>query len=164
MIATYLILYTTSHRTKLTLFDSQVIYKLLAFTFAMIVVPIGSYFLSVNAIFSGTSLHPYVSSSRLRTNRKLFSCWWLGCCLGQCRPCGIHYCSYERGPVGQTKAREQEGQVDTHLTSRSLYQVNSLFNNFLSGTRIASGTSVSIIFSRHLHDLASPTWADHHVW
>ncbi|KAH7270384.1 uncharacterized protein BKA55DRAFT_44549 [Fusarium redolens] len=35
---------------------SQVIYKLLAFTFAMIVVPIGSYFLSVNAIFRNSSL------------------------------------------------------------------------------------------------------------
>ncbi|KAJ4130686.1 vacuolar ATPase assembly integral membrane protein vma21 [Fusarium equiseti] len=29
---------------------SQVIYKLLAFTFAMIVVPIGSYFLTVNTV------------------------------------------------------------------------------------------------------------------
>ncbi|KAF4448586.1 putative Vacuolar ATPase assembly integral membrane protein VMA21 [Fusarium austroafricanum] len=35
---------------------SQVIYKLLAFTFAMIVVPIGSYFLTVNTVFSGMSL------------------------------------------------------------------------------------------------------------
>src|SRR6478735_3977428 len=79
----------------------------------MIVVPIGSYFLTVNTVFRGISFYPDVSSSRLITNRKLFSGWWLGCCLGQCRPCGIHYCSYERGSVGQTKAREQEGQVDT---------------------------------------------------
>ncbi|KAJ4272296.1 vacuolar ATPase assembly integral membrane protein vma21 [Fusarium torreyae] len=34
---------------------NQVIYKLLAFTFAMIVIPIGSYFLTVNTIFSGNS-------------------------------------------------------------------------------------------------------------
>ncbi|KAG7420932.1 hypothetical protein LZL87_001604 [Fusarium oxysporum] len=34
---------------------SQVIYKLLAFTFAMIVVPIGSYFLTVNTVFRGNS-------------------------------------------------------------------------------------------------------------
>ncbi|KAL4729820.1 vacuolar ATPase assembly integral membrane protein vma21 [Fusarium chlamydosporum] len=34
---------------------SQVIYKLLAFTFAMIVVPIGSYFLTVNTVFNGNS-------------------------------------------------------------------------------------------------------------
>ncbi|KAM5356246.1 hypothetical protein ACJ41O_002892 [Fusarium nematophilum] len=33
----------------------EVIYKLLAFTFAMIVVPIGSYFLTVNTIFRGNS-------------------------------------------------------------------------------------------------------------
>ncbi|RBR07656.1 uncharacterized protein FIESC28_10555 [Fusarium coffeatum] len=35
---------------------SHVIYKLLAFTFAMIVVPIGSYFLTVNTVFNGKSL------------------------------------------------------------------------------------------------------------
>ncbi|KAK7599979.1 hypothetical protein BFJ63_vAg7936 [Fusarium oxysporum f. sp. narcissi] len=35
---------------------SQVIYKLLAFTFAMIVVPIGSYFLTVNTVFRNSSL------------------------------------------------------------------------------------------------------------
>ncbi|KAM0198023.1 hypothetical protein ACHAPA_001697 [Fusarium lateritium] len=35
---------------------AQVIYKLLAFTFAMIVVPIGSYFVTVNTIFSNSSL------------------------------------------------------------------------------------------------------------
>ncbi|KAF4947270.1 hypothetical protein FGADI_10579 [Fusarium gaditjirri] len=34
---------------------SQVIYKLLAFTLAMIVVPIGSYFLTVNTVFRGNS-------------------------------------------------------------------------------------------------------------
>ncbi|RGP79384.1 vacuolar atpase assembly integral membrane vma21 [Fusarium longipes] len=34
---------------------SQVIYKLLAFTFAMIVVPIGSYFATVNTVFNGNS-------------------------------------------------------------------------------------------------------------
>ncbi|KAF5023150.1 hypothetical protein F66182_4783 [Fusarium sp. NRRL 66182] len=34
---------------------SHVIYKLLAFTFAMIVIPIGSYFLTVNTVFSGNS-------------------------------------------------------------------------------------------------------------
>lgn len=32
-----------------------IIYKLLAFTFAMITFPIGSYFLSVNTIFGGLS-------------------------------------------------------------------------------------------------------------
>ncbi|KAH7257373.1 hypothetical protein BKA59DRAFT_508268 [Fusarium tricinctum] len=35
---------------------AHVIYKLLAFTFAMIVVPIGSYFVTVNTIFSNSSL------------------------------------------------------------------------------------------------------------
>ncbi|KAI9171989.1 Vacuolar ATPase assembly integral membrane protein vma-21 [Paramyrothecium foliicola] len=33
----------------------DVIYKLLAFTLAMIVVPIGSYFLTVNTVFKGNS-------------------------------------------------------------------------------------------------------------
>ena len=35
---------------------STIIYKLLAFTFAMITFPIGSYFLSVNMIFGGLSV------------------------------------------------------------------------------------------------------------
>lgn len=34
---------------------TEVIVKLLAFTFAMIVVPIGSYFLTVNTVFQGNS-------------------------------------------------------------------------------------------------------------
>ncbi|KAM0242602.1 hypothetical protein ACHAPO_001024 [Fusarium lateritium] len=34
---------------------SQVIYKLLAFTFAMVFLPIGSYFLTVNTVFNGNS-------------------------------------------------------------------------------------------------------------
>ncbi|KAM5361609.1 hypothetical protein ACJZ2D_013003 [Fusarium nematophilum] len=38
----------------------EVIYKLLAFTFAMIVVPIGSYFLTVNTIFRGRLFSPIV--------------------------------------------------------------------------------------------------------
>ncbi|KAM0709140.1 hypothetical protein Q7P35_003176 [Cladosporium inversicolor] len=36
---------------------STIIYKLLAFTFAMITFPIGSYFLSVNMIFGGNSTY-----------------------------------------------------------------------------------------------------------
>jgi hypothetical protein len=38
----------------LTLVDSDVIYKLLAFTAAMAVGPIGIYFLTVNTIFRGS--------------------------------------------------------------------------------------------------------------
>lgn len=34
--------------------SSDVIFKLLAFTFAMIVVPIGGYFVTVNTVFKGT--------------------------------------------------------------------------------------------------------------
>ncbi|QPC75775.1 hypothetical protein HYE68_006527 [Fusarium pseudograminearum] len=39
---------------------SQVIYKLLAFTFAMVFIPIGSYFLTVNTVFNGKSLHTFL--------------------------------------------------------------------------------------------------------
>ncbi|KAG8413051.1 vacuolar ATPase assembly integral membrane protein vma21, variant 2 [Metarhizium acridum] len=35
--------------------DRDVIFKLLGFTFAMIVVPIGSYFLTVHTVFKGNS-------------------------------------------------------------------------------------------------------------
>ncbi|KAI1279226.1 hypothetical protein F5Y07DRAFT_52930 [Xylaria sp. FL0933] len=36
---------------------TDVIIKLLAFTLAMVVIPIGSYFLTINAIFSGNSTY-----------------------------------------------------------------------------------------------------------
>ncbi|KAK4939323.1 vacuolar ATPase assembly integral membrane protein vma21 [Elasticomyces elasticus] len=35
----------------------HVIYKLLGFTFAMIVIPIGSYFMTVNVVFRGNSTY-----------------------------------------------------------------------------------------------------------
>jgi hypothetical protein len=41
------------HTSTAPAVPAQVIYKLLAFTFAMVVVPIGSYFVTVNTIFSG---------------------------------------------------------------------------------------------------------------
>jgi hypothetical protein len=37
--------------------NRSIIFKLLAFTFAMITFPIGSYFLSVNMLFGGMSCH-----------------------------------------------------------------------------------------------------------
>lgn len=43
------------HTSTAPAVPAHVIYKLLAFTFAMIVVPIGSYFVTVNTIFSGNS-------------------------------------------------------------------------------------------------------------
>jgi hypothetical protein len=50
-------------KTKLTKSNRDVIYKLLAFTIGMIVLPIGSYFLTVNTIFRGMAL---LSSARCR--------------------------------------------------------------------------------------------------
>ena len=54
-----------SHRVPLRLWRlthmhsaRDVIYKLLAFTMAMISVPIGGYFLTVNTIFKGPASHP----------------------------------------------------------------------------------------------------------
>ena len=41
----------------LTIFYSDVIYKLLGFTFAMVFAPIGMYFLTVKSIFSGMIEH-----------------------------------------------------------------------------------------------------------
>lgn len=46
--------------------NRDVILKLLAFTFAMIVVPIGSYFVTVNRVFNGKL------STYLPTHRTLF--------------------------------------------------------------------------------------------
>lgn len=42
----------TPHKTNKT-HPRHVIYKLLGFSFAMIVIPIGSYFLTVNTVFNG---------------------------------------------------------------------------------------------------------------
>ena len=56
-------------KTKLTKSNREVIYKLLAFTIGMIVLPIGSYFLTVNTIFRGMALlsarcrHHHVSAN-----------------------------------------------------------------------------------------------------
>lgn len=49
--------------TEILTLTSSVIIKLLGFTFAMITLPIGSYFLSVNTIFGGTS--PKISHNML---------------------------------------------------------------------------------------------------
>lgn len=45
----------------------DVIAKLLAFTFAMIVMPIGSYFATVNTVFKGRSTARFLSLSHTRT-------------------------------------------------------------------------------------------------
>lgn len=44
----------------------SVIYKLLAFTFAMVVFPISSYFLTVNTIFKGISNSPLLEMKPIR--------------------------------------------------------------------------------------------------
>ncbi|KAH7017792.1 hypothetical protein EDB80DRAFT_874484 [Ilyonectria destructans] len=46
---------------------NDVIFKLIAFTLAMIVVPIGSYFVTVHTIFKGTPVHFLVSLPRCLT-------------------------------------------------------------------------------------------------
>lgn len=47
-----------SSTSQSDVFPRDVILKLLAFTFAMIVIPIGSFFATVHTIFKGTRHHP----------------------------------------------------------------------------------------------------------
>lgn len=58
---TFITLQSSSHPTNPPV-SSSVIMKLLAFTLGMIVIPIGSYFATVDTVFKGTStLHPILS-------------------------------------------------------------------------------------------------------
>ena len=96
----------------------DVIYKLLAFTFAMVVIPIGSYFVTVNTVFRGKpTVHFFrpigIESNRL--GRKLFVCWRL--CGGPCqrRADFIHHRGHEGRPVRiypREEGREQEAKVN----------------------------------------------------
>jgi hypothetical protein len=47
------------YRNESNQLASSVIYKLLGFTFAMIILPIGSYFVTANTIFKGRYFHSY---------------------------------------------------------------------------------------------------------
>ncbi|CEI65053.1 unnamed protein product [Fusarium venenatum] len=58
---------TSSTAPAVPRYNSQVIYKLLAFTFAMVFLPIGSYFLTVNNVFNGKSLRTFLRV-RIQTN------------------------------------------------------------------------------------------------
>lgn len=51
----------------LTVYNREVIMKLLGFTLAMIVCPIGSYFLTVDYVFKGSLLHPVTRGIRRLT-------------------------------------------------------------------------------------------------
>jgi len=54
-------------RLRLT-FTRSVIWKLLSFTFAMVTLPIGTYFFTVNYVFNGSS--PIRTPTRLVTNSR----------------------------------------------------------------------------------------------
>jgi len=74
----------------------HVIYKLLGFTLAMVVAPIGSYFLTVDTIFRGQL--PFVlSSAELTPTRQLDVCRRLGGNHGECGLDRICNCGFSGG-------------------------------------------------------------------
>ena len=83
-------LYTNKHRS--------VIAKLLAFTAAMIVLPIGSYFVSVNTLFRGSFIHASTSltSKRLICDRQRNVRRRISSSNGQCSPDRLRHRSFPR--------------------------------------------------------------------
>jgi hypothetical protein len=74
----------------------HVIYKLLGFTLAMVVAPIGSYFLTVDTIFRG-HLPLVLSSAELTASRQLYVCRRLGRNHGECGLGRICNCGFSGG-------------------------------------------------------------------
>jgi hypothetical protein len=74
----------------------HVIYKLLGFTLAMVVAPIGSYFLTVDTIFRG-QLPFLLPSAELKTSRQLYVRRRLGGNHGECGLDRICNCGFSGG-------------------------------------------------------------------
>lgn len=91
---------------------SGVIFKLLAFTFAMVVFPIGSYFATVNTIFRGKmsimNLCTVVFTAVFR-QLDLRRCY--SSCHSECCASRLRYCGHERGSVGTAGGRGEGEEV-----------------------------------------------------
>lgn len=92
-----------------TSYFREVIIKLLLFTFAMIILPIGSYFVTLNTIYGGEIiLPPY--STLLRNisadTHRQFNVGRRDCsCHGKRRSSRLRHCCYERRPVRSFRGR-----------------------------------------------------------
>lgn len=77
----------------------NVIVKLLAFTLAMVVGPIGTYFLTLNTVFKGMLARlegKHVTWDDVDMDgRKLYICRCNGGCYGERGACGLRCCCYE---------------------------------------------------------------------
>ncbi|KAI0382094.1 hypothetical protein F5Y04DRAFT_57941 [Hypomontagnella monticulosa] len=89
---------------------TDVILKLLAFTFAMVVIPIGSYFLTVNTIFKGMYINRRLSK-KFHVCRR--SCGY----YGERGPSWVRHRSHERGPI-RPAAGEEEGREEGIIRMR----------------------------------------------
>ena len=83
------------------IFYRNVIVKLLAFTLAMVIGPIGTYFLTLNTVFKGMLARlegKYVTWDDVDIDgRKLYICRCNGGCYGERGACGLRGCCHEGG-------------------------------------------------------------------
>lgn len=93
---------------RLTYVCSSVIVKLLGFTFAMITLPIGLYFLTVKTIFKGERIHLVLPADADET-RQFNICGSIGGDNGERGPARVRDRCHAGGSVGATRGGE-EGQ------------------------------------------------------
>ena len=94
--------------------NSDVIFKLLGFTLAMVAAPISMYFLTVNSIFSGELsdplvIHP-VAVIDTGENRELNIRRGHGGSHGEYRSVCLYYCRVARGSRGESSGNQGEGK------------------------------------------------------
>ena len=87
----------TSHMSlDITDHNRHVIFKLLGFTLAMIVGPIGTYFLTVDHVFKGMLLRG-IQGETFMQDRQLHICGSFGGVYGQCCTGGLCHCGNDGG-------------------------------------------------------------------
>ena len=136
---------------------SAVIAKLLGFTFAMITLPIGTYFLTVNTIFSG--IHQFISTdkisstSMLRLCRELDLCWWNSSRHGERGVDRLCDCGDERGSIRSTRGRGKGEKVKVidhgypigHLSAKHMQVVVMRYSRFYEIPRVHGCLTISLL-------------------
>lgn len=108
----------------------MIIYKLLAFTVAMVVVPIGSYFATVDLLFRGKPRQDLAGKNitlLILCNRQRHLCRRFGSCHGKRRFTGLRYSCHE----GRSK-REDRGGAESEEGSVTKAEIASPTSHSLS--------------------------------
>ena len=96
--------------------NSDVIYKLLGFTLAMVAAPISMYFLTVNSIFRGECPRRIMYGVGLLIwTRECYVCWSYSSRNGEYRAICVYYCGVARGPRRESRRDREEGSIRYHV-------------------------------------------------